>query len=145
MLGRYGVIYTMPDKESASVAYSDIKDTSFLKRKWRFDEEYNGMAAPLEDDSITKSLGIWTYSKTILPEEQAIAVIHSACRNMFGHGREAHEKFRARMLELIKTPFEYEGIEYDLTQIPNHSKIPSFDELLEGYHRSVAPDREHYH
>lgn len=99
VLEKIGVVYTMADKESESVAYIHIDDVAFLKRKWRFDEEVGAYVCPLDEDSIKKSLMVWLPSSTLSPEAQTIAVFQSAVNEYFWYGREVFEEKRAFLMK----------------------------------------------
>lgn len=132
MLGRIGITYTMADKLSKSVPYIDIKDASFLKRSWIYDEELKDYLCPLEHESIEKSLMVWTRSKTICWEEQAIAVISSAIQEYFFYGRKTYEK---RML-LFKEMISDLGIDaYEMFDKHGNSiTFPKYETLVERFH-----------
>lgn len=49
-----GITYTMAEKDAASVPVIDIKDTNFLKRSWRWDEDMQEYLCPLDHTSINK-------------------------------------------------------------------------------------------
>lgn len=130
-LSTMGITYTMADKTSKSVPYIPISTASFLKRTWRFDEELKEYLCPLEHESIEKSLMVWTRSKTICWEEQAIAVISSAAREYFFYGRKAYQK-RSELLKELVTSL---GIENYLLFDRNGNSItfPTFDSLVEQF------------
>jgi len=102
-LADVGVVYTMADKESASVPYVNIADITFLKRGWRWDEENRVYLAPLEEASIVKSLCVMVKSKSITPSEQISEIIRSAQMEWWHYGEDVF-KSRTKMLnELIIT------------------------------------------
>lgn len=111
--------------------YIPISTASFLKRTWKFDEELKEYLCPLEHESIEKSLMVWTRSKTICWEEQAIAVISSAAREYFFYGRKAYQK-RSELLKELVTSL---GIENYLLFDRNGNSItfPTFDSLVEQF------------
>lgn len=117
-----GIEYTMPDKESESVPYIDIKAATFLKRSWRFDEDVGAYMAVLDHDSIEKMLLTWVRSKSICAEEQAVAVISSAIREYFYYGKSTFEKRRLLFKELI-THLELDPWIEDWV-------LPTWDELV---------------
>lgn len=126
-----GITYTMPDKESASVPYISIAQSSFLKRSWRFDTELQEYLCPLEHDSIERSLMVWVRSKTICWEEQAISVISSAAQEYFFYGRKAYERRVALLNELVV----HLEIEAYLMFDKHGASItfPKFDSLVEKF------------
>lgn len=100
-LKNVGITYTMADKEAQSVPYIHISEASFLKRTWRYDEDIGAFVAPLDHESIEKMLMVWTRSKSILPEEQCIAVVSSANMEYFWYGREVYEEKQLMLKEMI--------------------------------------------
>ena len=100
-LQQIGVEYTMADKGAKSVPYIDISKCSFLKRTWRYDEEVGAYMAPLEEESIHKSLTTWIPSGTIDKYAQTVAVIQSANSEYFFYGREVFEKHHLFFKQLL--------------------------------------------
>jgi len=120
-----GIEYTMADKEAESVPYIQIKDASFLKRTWRFDEELGCYVAPLDHESIEKMLMVWNRSKSISEGAQAIAVIESALGEYFFYGREVYDDKLELMKNLVKK-LEYTSYASDVTFL-------NFDELVNRF------------
>jgi hypothetical protein len=88
----WGITYTMADKEAASIPFINIRDASFLKRSWRYDEDIGAFLAPLEHDSIEKMLMVWVKSKTISTEEQVAEVMTAAINEYFFYGKDVFEE-----------------------------------------------------
>lgn len=124
-LSRMGITYTMADKESASVPYIHINDSSFLKRSWRFDKDLGLHLATLDHDSIERSLMIWTRSKTISAEEQCIAVISTAVREYFFYGKEIFESKSLLLKQLV--------VELDIEDWLNESTFPTWESLVNDF------------
>ncbi len=102
ILGTYGMVYTMPDKESELVEYLPLKDLEFLKRKSTFIEELGVRVGSLDSNSIFKSLHCFveTSKDDRLPAERCGEVIDGALREWFFHGREEYETRLAQMREV---------------------------------------------
>jgi hypothetical protein len=96
------IVYTMADKESESVPFINIEDASFLKRTWRMDDNLKCFVAPLEEESIEKSLMVWTRSKSITKEVQGIDVISSALREYFWYGEKIYNEKLYLLKDLVK-------------------------------------------
>lgn len=127
-LATIGVEYTMADKESESTPFISINDCSFLKRKWIWNNDVKNYVCPLEEDSIIKSLTMWVPSKTIDCYKQMVSVISSANSEYFFYGRKKFEekhRFFSGLLE--REPFAFYVTE---------STLPTYDELVERFHRS---------
>ncbi len=92
VMSSIGITYTMADKESESVPYIDIDDVSFLKRKWRWDEDMQTYLCPLDRASIHKALTVWTASKTLTPCVQMGFVIKSMHDEFFFYGKKEFEE-----------------------------------------------------
>ncbi len=99
-LQKVGITYTMADKESESVPYINIEDADFLKRTWSYDPDLEVYVAPLSHESIEKSLLRVVKSKTISPEQQAVAVMESAHSEYFFYGRDTFER-KAQMFQRV--------------------------------------------
>lgn len=125
VLNTLDITYTMADKESKSVPFIHINDISFLKRKWVYDKDVGGYLAPLEEDSIIKSLMIGTTSNTITRQEQTIEIIGSAVREYFFYGKKIFEEKKEFLQELV--------IENDLTLYVNPWTFPTWDELVKTF------------
>jgi hypothetical protein len=129
-LATIGVTYTMADKTAQSIPYINISETSFLKRKFIFDPTLKRIVAPLDEESIERSLTVWVRSKSITEEEQALAVISSAIREYFFHGKEIFEQKRLMFIQTIK--------ELDIEKYVTDSTLPSYSELESEYHKRSA-------
>jgi hypothetical protein len=99
-LGKYGVEYTMADKESESVPFIDISEASFLKRFF-VKREDRFIRAPLDEKSIKKMLTVCTASRTITIEHQCAEIVESACREYFQYGRKSFEKHRQFLSKIL--------------------------------------------
>jgi hypothetical protein len=128
-LALIGVEYTMADKESESVPFIDIDDASFLKRKWRYDEEVGAMMATLEEASIEGSLLVGIVSKDMTPQAHAVAVMQGSLNEYFFYGKDVFEE-KKRMLEEV---IEEEG----LTDWAPYG-LRKWDECLHSFRRSSA-------
>lgn len=122
-----GQTYTMADKDAASIPFIDIKDASFLKRTFSRDEETGILMAPLELDSICKSL-TWVRKSEALDDvyDQYSSILKDANYQFWHFGRDAHAAYRRKLQRLVSgTPFE-------------HLEFESFDTLtklfVEGHY-----------
>lgn len=109
VLAHAGIVYTTDHKDTTKVTLVPVSDITFLKRRFLFNEKLGRMGAPLEEESIFKSLTVWTYSKSISVLEQMAAVIVSANREYFFYGEEVfknrHEFFKKLILEYKLAPY----------------------------------------
>lgn len=101
-LAIFGIVYTMPDKESESVPYVHIDTCEFLKRKWRMEPLIGYHACPLNISSILKSLTVWVPSSEICAEQQFVEVMVSANMEAFFHGKETFQLFHSFFEDILK-------------------------------------------
>lgn len=125
ILGRCGITYTMAEKDAESKPFISIKDVSFLKRTWRYDEDIGAYVGPLDHESINKMLMVWKRSKSISSKEQCIAVITSVVREYFWYGRATFELKKNMLQNLIPL--------WDLELYVQDSTFPSYEELREDF------------
>lgn len=123
-LASIGVVYTMADKEAASVPFVDISNVTFLKRGWRYEPELGSHVAQLEHDSIAKSLTMHLPSSEICSEAKAIESMTTALHEYFFYGRQEFEKRRKMFQEIIA--------ECELEPYVT-SEFPIFDDLVTHY------------
>jgi hypothetical protein len=104
-LAEIGITYTMADKGSESVPFLPLSEISFLKRKFRYDEDIGMYLAPIEENSIAKFLH--NYRKTkgtdVLPSTIAAQALKGASREYFQWGRETFEKRTQQLKEVADT------------------------------------------
>jgi hypothetical protein len=128
VLADIGVVYTMADKEAESRPYITINECSFLKRVWRYDEDVGAYLAPLDEESIHRSLTMWVPSGTINEYEQMIAVIVSANNEYFFYGKEIFNKNREFFREILsRTPYN---------AYVTDSTLPTWQDLYERFWRA---------
>lgn len=132
-LAKIKVVYTMADKESASVPFVSIRDITFLKR--RFVVEKDGrVSCPLEWASIEKMLTTCVQSKSVGPEKQAIDTIRSAIGEFFQYGPVIFEQNVRKMRKII----EVSGIS-DFVEV---ATFPTYDQLLKAHYLACTVDCE---
>nr|AWK77840.1 polyprotein [Darwin bee virus 5] len=123
-LAAFSVGYTMADKESESVPFIHISKATFLKRSFRFEPLLGVYVAPLELESIEKSLMVTVRSKSVCLEKQSVDILQSALREYFFHGREMFEEKRALFITLVD----------DLNlRIYMDRYFPTWDELVANF------------
>jgi len=84
--------------------------------------------APLDHDSIEKMLTVWTRSKAIPEEAQAIAVIGTALREYFFYGKEVFEDKREMLQKLVEDMSIQNWVE--------DSTFPSYQKLCDDFWES---------
>jgi hypothetical protein len=124
-MAKIGVEYTMADKESHSRPFIHISEVSYLKRKWRWDEDLGAVVAPLEEESIRKMLTICVPSGTESPELHMASVMVSAINEWFWYGKEVFTREREWLLELAS--------KHNLTLELKHKGFPTYEELCKRF------------
>lgn len=125
-----GIVYTMADKEEESKPFIHIDDSSFLKRKWRYDENLKCRMGPLDHDSIEKMLMVWVKSKAVTEEYQGVSVICTALQEYFFYGEEIFREKRHMLVNLI----EKLGWQHYV----NKETFPTYDELCLRFKKSSS-------
>lgn len=125
VLANVDIVYTMADKEAASIPYIDIAECSFLKRTWRYDSDIDCWMGPLDPSSISKMLTVSVASRNISPKAHAIQVIGTAMREYFMYGREEFESRKEMFREIVT--------ECDLDLYVEHSTFPTWNELSKAF------------
>jgi hypothetical protein len=97
---KVGITYTMADKESTSVPFIHTSQATFLKRYSVWNAEVGQYFAPIEEDSIFKSLHCVLASKELTQEEHAAEVINNAINEWFFHGEEIYTS-RLKQIESV--------------------------------------------
>jgi hypothetical protein len=128
VLADIGVTYTMADKEAKSQPYINIHECSFLKRKWRYDEDVGAYMAPLDEESIHRSLTMWVPSGTLNEFAQMRDVIIAANNEYFFYGKEIFNKNR-EFFRGVLSQAPYNAYTTDLT-------LPTWQDLYERFWRA---------
>jgi hypothetical protein len=127
-LATIGVEYTMADKQAQSVPFIDIADCSFLKRTWRWEPELGAYAAPLEEESLLKSLTVWVPSRTIDKYAQMVAVMSAANSEYFFHGRTLFNERRSFFQRVLA--------EQPYSLYVEDSTLPDWDTLCQRFRQA---------
>ena len=121
-LKKFGLEYTMADKESESQPFIHISHCDFLKRRFVPDVNFKGVvAAPLAVKSIVKSLTVCNKSDAINFEEQCAQIIDSACREFYHYGEYDFKLQREFLNSLV--------IKHDLRAWLPRPGLPTYEDL----------------
>jgi hypothetical protein len=103
-LGKYGQVYTMPDKESELLDFLPSSEFEFLKRKSIYCKKRGQHVGALVEKSIFKMLHMYVRQKgsPLSPEMASAENIDTALREWFNHGEEVYEKRRAELINVAK-------------------------------------------
>jgi len=127
-LASIGVEYTMADKESESRPFIHIREVSYLKRTWRWDDDIGAVVCPLEVASIHKMLTVGTPSETESPEVHMASLITAAVNEWFWYGKETFERERAWLWNLALEA----GIHHEVKA----KSFPTWSELCARFEKS---------
>ena len=119
-----GITYTMADKEAESKPYIGLDELSFLKRGFRFDPGLQRYVAPLDIDSLSKSLHNQMRRKgsETLPDQIAADAIRGAARELFLWGKDTYDSYVPQLKNiLLANDLEIYGV------------VPSYDDHLEYF------------
>jgi hypothetical protein len=133
VLSNVGVVYTMADKETASVPYIDISDCSFLKRSFVIVDETR-VACPLDWSSIEKMLTMCVVSKTICPEEQSMQTIRSAVGEFFQYGPKLYAQHVQKMKNIVA--------DANLNMWVTEVTFPTYEHMLEMHYSACDQNDE---
>ncbi len=125
VLASIGVKYTMADKEAESRPFIDIREVSYLKRKWRWDEDIGAVVCPLEESSIHKMLTWCVPSGEESAEFHMASVMVSAANEWFWYGKQKFEEEREWLVNL--------AAEHGILRHLEYKKMPTWDELYTRY------------
>jgi hypothetical protein len=124
------VVYTMADKEAESIPFIHIDEASFLKRKWRYDEDMKCMLAPLDHESIEKMLMVWVKSKSVTEEYQGVSVLCTALQEYFFYGKTIFNEKRPMLIELVN--------KLGWSDYVNSDTFPTYDDLVVRFIKSSS-------
>lgn len=128
-LGAAGIKYTMAEKDAESVPFIPLRDVTFLKRSFRYDEDVKDWMAPLDIKSISKMLMVHVRSKSDCVEHQTISAVGSAVREFFMYGREEFTTKSKYLKDLVDRA--------GLNVWVEDSTFPSWEELGARYHKGT--------
>lgn len=117
----YGITYTMDVKDADSVPYQHVDELGFLKRKFRFDPDYNAIVGCIEETSLTKSLH-WQKKPSDCPESfetQYMSKVDSALKDASYFGRDRYNEFRDKFIRIAS---KYPSLQFQ--------KFLTFDEMV---------------
>jgi hypothetical protein len=125
VLANVGITYTMADKEAPSIPFIHVNEVSFLKRRFRLDEDIGAIVAPLEHDSIEKMLMIYVRSKSETPEFQSVNAMGTALREYFWYGKLTFRLKRKMFIKLIH--------DNGLEPYADASMLPTWEDLYKSF------------
>lgn len=100
--GTQGKVMTSPAKVPFTEDFTPYSRASFLKRGFRWDAGLGHYMAPLELNSIYKSLHVWPTKLAFSKEVHAAEVISGAIRELFQHGEAVYNERVPPILEVAR-------------------------------------------
>lgn len=128
VFARWGISYTMADKDADSVPYQTIDEISFLKRSFRYHKEL-GVVAPIEYDSIVKGFYYWVRPKNTPLDfrQQFRELVKSQVREAALHGEAFYMSF-CEGIRILQRSSEQMKEEFQIKW--NGFDIPTYSELI---------------
>lgn len=131
----YNMPFTPTTKNATIEKFVTTQDMSFLKRKYRFHPVLNRYVAPLDLDSIRKTL-MWTIPGKISEFEQIESATGSCLVELFFHcsSVEQYSRIHAWMCALMKKRFpkfdvRYKDVHKLISELEPIEEIPEPDEV----------------
>nr|ULF99730.1 MAG: nonstructural protein [Picornavirales sp.] len=117
---KVGLKITMADKDADITDFTDIHDSDFLKRKFRFCPDMKRIRAPLLKESIEKSIHWMKKTSPDTPEVLFAQNVDGMLRKSSQHGRDYFEEVRSKLLRIAE--------DYDVVPL---CKWWKYDELIQ--------------
>lgn len=102
---KIGLKYTPPSKETGFLHFGTIEESTFLKRSFRFDAQYNRYLAPLELSVILET-PMWT-RKGALRDEITYSNVEDALHELSLHCRDIFEHWSGEILKASLDKLDY--------------------------------------
>lgn len=90
-------ILTSAKKSDEMEDFLSLDEATLCKRTFRFEERVNQYVAPLDIDSILRSIHMYRLSSTTAPSTVFIQNMTSACRSLAFHSKEIFEYYHERL------------------------------------------------
>lgn len=128
VFARWGISYTMADKEADSVPYQSIEEISFLKRGF-VEHPDLGLVGPIEKESITKCFYYWVrpVNTPLTFPQQFGEFVKSQSREAALWGRDYYEEF-LNGVKLLQEGSLLMGPEFHIKW--NQCQVSSYDEVI---------------
>lgn len=105
----YGMTYTSAEKGDKLDKFITWDKMSFLKRNFRWSEEFERYIAPLKMDSIYRSLTVYIPSSSVSPSDQFEGTFQSALMELFFHlDVDMYNGFREKLIGIYCDFFCFE-------------------------------------
>jgi hypothetical protein len=131
-LEKYGIVYTMAEKDRESVPFISNLECNFLKRSSIWSDQYECYLAPLEMNTLFKILQSHLKSDFLNLTEQSKAAIDNVLREVFFHGLEEYQYMEQRLNMVLND-------HYELKVMFEDGKVPTYQFYEEWFLRSYHP------
>lgn len=122
----FGMDFTPASKNGELLPFVSPDKMSFLKRTFRYHEELNCYVAPLDMNSIYKTLQYYIPSQTVSEEMQMVSTYSSSLRELFFHStREQFMNVRTKLLQHFCLTYRRQSGDVRIF-------FPTFDEIIEN-------------
>ncbi len=110
----YDMTYTNAAKGESDVDFVPLEQASFLKRTFRHHEVLNRVVAPLDLNSVYRSLQWYMPSKHENVQTQMLQTMNSAVREIYFHvGQDRFDAFRSSLVDAFAKEYELSAIDVD--------------------------------
>jgi hypothetical protein len=109
-LAKFGIEYTMADKEAESVPFITISDVDFLKRRFLYCDTLGLVVAPLALTSIAKSLHFQVLSKgcDMGPRHLISDILRNTFDEIWCHGKDVYDRVAIQLYDVVL----YHGLQH---------------------------------
>jgi len=137
----YGMEFTTAQKGSVSQPFVSPQEASFLKRKFAYHPVLDRVVAPLDLDSLYKTLEWRLPSNAVSEVEQTISMADSTVREAYFHcTKQQHDRFRDALILVLETQWPSASkqirkslLQYDsLTKCFNDEPVYNLPEEMYG-------------
>jgi hypothetical protein len=135
-LYKYGITYTMAEKDRESVPFITNEECNFLKRSAIWSDKYECYLAPLEMGTLFKILQSHTKSDHLSMAQQSCNAIQNVLREVFFHGKKQYLYFEDNLNKVLKENLEVKALF-------NNGVVPSYEFYEHWFITNYHPDKMH--
>jgi len=133
VMASIGVVYTSADKTEILTPFTDPDDLEFLKRRFVYDEQFEGIVGPLDKNSIRKMLCVTKKNRgDVIEAEVLTSSWMNAIAEAAFHGKEYFLEVRSSVLELL------DGKDKDGHRFSDFFQDLSYDDLIRRFRETTS-------
>lgn len=104
ILGAIGIVYTDAHKSEVFEDYVNFSEVTFLKRSFNFNPDLGVYSAPIEEDSLFKSMLYMLPSdaENMIPQTQMGMILCNVMDEAFFYGPQKFEEYRTKLMYIAK-------------------------------------------